>query len=260
MFLHSAADSFVVTPMITRRAQEKRSAIDLFDSRKETGDYRYSKDAASVFDSLRVPASLFAGAAAGEAFALPIAQGDDSFCVSVKLIYALLMISALSLEITAIVVSTLSIGTLTDVQDSSYKSMSDLLFGELELELVTSRLTFLLGLVTFAFGNGLRAWTAFHGTLVGVAALGIIFSGTLICLAFLDELGQTSFGKQGSLLGLPVRFTQLILKRSETSPLFALAVAASIVTTVLIFAGLAQVEELMVQKSSLSNFQFLFPQ
>ena len=87
------------------------------NNNKKRKDYR--KEAIGLFGQIRIPASLFAGAAGAAAFALPIAPGESMKFGIVKRIYYLLMITALSSEIIAVVVATLtgielSIGTDND--------------------------------------------------------------------------------------------------------------------------------------------------
>lgn len=246
----SVANSFVAP---TRRTL--RPVIHLFVEKeailiKKKTHNDYTKGAASVFGNLRVPSALFAGAAAGSAFALPIQTSDDSLSTCLKSVYALLMISCLSCNLTSIVIGTLSISKLATMEEENeddlptYRSLVDFLIGEFELEFTASRTSFITGLVTFAFAIGLRAWITFENPLVGAAGMGIIVSGLLFCFAFLDEIfGQdlTFGGNNRPLVGLPLRCAELITKEAETNEFFAVALAASAITAVLIVAGLSQV-------------------
>lgn len=248
-FCSSVANSFVAP-----RRRTLRPTIHLFVKKeailvKTKTHHDFTKAAASVFGNLRVPSALFAGAAAGSAFALPIQTSDDSLSTCLKSVYALLMISCLSCNLTSIVIGTLSISKLATMEEEdeddlpTYRSLIDFLIGEFELEFTASRTSFITGLVTFAFAIGLRAWITFENPLVGAAGLGIIVSGLLFCFAFLDEIFQdlTFGGNNRPLVGLTLRCAELITEKAETNEFFAVALAASALTAVVIVAGLAQV-------------------
>jgi len=72
----------------------------------------YASEASNLFGNLRVPASLFAGASVGAAFAMPI-DGPEGLKIGlVKRLYALLMISSLACQVVVVVVTTCTMGAL----------------------------------------------------------------------------------------------------------------------------------------------------
>lgn len=208
----------------------------------------YSSEAAALFGNVRIPSALFAGAAAGAAFALPIQGANEGVKLGmIKRVYALLMMGALSCEVTALVVSTLvisSLSTRTLQQQLSQRSTSlrQYLLDYYDLEWITARLHFFFGVLFFLLAVGLRAWITINCYVIAQTALGIILSSLCLCMSFWKRLADDrrnalSFHQQEDNVGgglssnLPVRYWSGILRQALRSPLFLAYLVLAAVTT-----------------------------
>ena len=116
---------------------------------------------------------------------MPLMASADGLKVGVvKRVYAILMIGSLSSQIVTVVTATLAMGSLAVVEPEMTSGVSDLLRRGYDLEWTTARLNFLSGLIMFAVASGLRARVSIACPVFARAALGIIVSATLLCLAF----------------------------------------------------------------------------
>ena len=199
----------------------------------------YRAEASSLFGNVRIPAALFAGASAGAAFAMPLGAADGLKLGLVKRVYALLMMTALSSQIVAVVISTLAVGALATKQSSMTESVAALLKEYYDLEWTGARWHFLSGVLMFVLGIGLRAWVTIHCPIIAVAALGIIASGSLLCTAFMEEMQQGDV--LDGIFKLPFRYMKLLWQRAKGKPLFAMAFAVSAVTNVYILVKLPHI-------------------
>ena len=186
--------------------------------------------ASALFGNIRIPAALFAGASAGAAFAMPLSMQSESLKFGlVKRLYALLMMGALSSEIIAVVVSTVTVASLSARESPKTKSVSDLLEQSYAFEWITARLHFLMGVMYFVLGMGFRAWITIACPIIAKAALGTILSAALLCVAVVMEV-ETTQAFVGNFFTMPWKFTKLFAARAKRKPLFALALALSATT------------------------------
>lgn len=191
----------------------------------------YSGQASALFGMVRIPASLFAGASAAAAFALPIAPTDGVVVGFVKRLYALLMLGALSSQLLAIVVSTTAMATMAYFPHAPTTSLDAFIRKSYDFEWVTILTNFFFGMLSFVFGSGIRAWISIGCPIVAQAALGIIVSSTLLAISFLND----SYSKRGeSLLQLPVAYGKYLLQNARQNPLFAVSVLLLVTTHVYI--------------------------
>jgi len=191
----------------------------------------YGSDAASLFGNLRVPASLFAGASAGAAFAMPIGASESFRHAIVKRAYAVLMMGSLACQILAVIVATLAMGTITTSRPTKAASLGDYIRDNLELEWTTARLHFLSGILLFVVGSGLRAWVSIACSVVALASLGIIASSTLLAFAFISKV---EVGHGGGIFQLAQNYIRLLVGQSRKDPLFAMAFLCSAMTWIYI--------------------------
>jgi hypothetical protein len=218
----------------------------------EKKDYR--KEASGLFGSIRIPASLFAGASASSAFVLPI-LGNESLKIGlVKRIYYLLMIGSLSNEIIAVVIATLTTmellvgGSSADDNITDYfktTSIRELLYDEkyFHLESIAVRFHFWSGILMFLAGLGIRAWVSITCPVIAKASLGIVLSSILFCLAFFQKnLASTnkcyggrsssdvsSRGVRNAFL-IPYEYMKALWAESKKSPIFAIALTMAMIT------------------------------
>ena len=202
-------------------------------------------EASALFGNIRIPAALFAGASAGAAFAMPIAMQSEGVKVGlVKRLYALLMMAALSSEIIAVVVSTVTVASLSARESPKTKTVSELLEQCYEFEWIASRLHFLVGVLYFVLGIGFRAWITISCPVIAKAALGTILSATMLCVAVAMELESTQ-ALVGNLFTLPWRFSKLFVIRARSKPLFTSALALSATTGAYIFFQIPHIVKYM---------------
>ena len=227
----------LTTPL--NRIRQRRAPVFHLESSAVAASVRkdYSSEAAGLFGNVRIPAALFAGAAAGAAFALPLGVSEGSKVGLVKRLYALLMMGSLSSEIVAVVVSTLTLGALS-TQDAprSATSLRGYLGDYYDLEWISAKLHFLGGVLLFSVATGLRAWITIGCPIIARAALGIILSSTLLWLSFWRQLEDDSF--LDGVTKLPVRYVGALWQRSKRSGMFAASLALTIVTTFYIFGNI----------------------
>lgn len=197
----------------------------------------YSGEASGLFGNVRIPAALFAGASAGAAFAMPLGHGAEAFRVAmVKRVYALLMMGSLSSQILAVVIATLAVGSLaTSESKNPTSSVAQLIRDKYHLEWIGTRWHFLSGVLMFVVGLGLRAWVTISCPVFAKAALGVIVSSALLCVAFIEHSQQGGELLDG-FVKLPFKYIQLFLERAKGNPLFALAFVAGAVTNIYILA------------------------
>ena len=200
----------------------------------------FSGETSALFGNIRIPAALFAGASAGAAFSMPISHAaSEGLKVGlVKRIYSFLMIGALASEILAVVISTLAVASLamkpsspsSTIQTSTLSAFIN--SNNYALAWVSARFHFLGGVLAFVSGLGLRAWVTIACPIFARAALGMICSATMLCLAFMQEMGSSSFdggngssgnNLMGNIMTLPLKYLQLFFDKSKSSPIFAVA-------------------------------------
>ena len=193
----------------------------------------YGSEMSALFGNIRIPAALFAGASAGAAFAMPLGTADGLKLGFVKRTYALLMMSALSCQLLAIIVATLSMGTIAVSAESRKAAcLADYIEEYFDLSWVTARWNFLAGIFSFVVGMGIRAWMVVTCPIFGKAALGIIASSTILAVGFVEdnERQRRSNGVSKGLLGLTIRYVISMLKKAAKDPLFAFGCFLSLVT------------------------------
>eukprot|EP00580_Thalassiosira_gravida_P000950 CAMPEP_0201615962 /NCGR_PEP_ID=MMETSP0492-20130828/32691_1 /ASSEMBLY_ACC=CAM_ASM_000837 /TAXON_ID=420259 /ORGANISM="Thalassiosira gravida, Strain GMp14c1" /LENGTH=266 /DNA_ID=CAMNT_0048083793 /DNA_START=26 /DNA_END=826 /DNA_ORIENTATION=- len=188
----------------------------------------YASEASSLFGNLRVPASLFAGASVGAAFAMPIGGPEGLTIGLVKRIYALLMISSLACQTVVVVVSTCTMGALALGAVEKTKSVGDLLELDYSLEWITARFFFLTGTGCFSVGSGIRAWITIGCPIFARASLGMIISATLLSFAFVRDTSR--HGKDKLLHKLPVKFVKLLIQKAKKDWMFALSLLVYSIT------------------------------
>lgn len=208
---------------------------------------KFGPDASSLFANVRIPAALFAGAAAGAAFAMPLAAADTLRVGLVKRVYALSMVGCLSSQLIAIVVSTLALEALSrrrhDQGSSSVvtredppppppRTLSEFIAAHYDLEWTTTKLHFFAGILSFAFGSGIRAWIAIGCPVVAKAALLLIVSATSLAISFLEEGGDggDGSGRPFELVRLSARYFQMLCRKSLKNPWFGVSLALSLLT------------------------------
>jgi len=197
--LSQPATSFTQPTMRTRSAATSLRS----GATQQSGELKdYAGAAGGLFGTYRIPASLFAGASAGAAFAMPILAGEAATLGYVKRIYAALMISSLVCQLQVIVVSTVALERLSRAYDKEV-SVEAFMRRYFDLEWIAVRLNFFVGVLSFVGTSvceksarssvsrpaqvtaiGLRAWQTIACPVVAKITLYTVISGSLTALAF----------------------------------------------------------------------------
>jgi hypothetical protein len=226
----------------------------------------YAAVASALFGNVRIPAALFAGAATASAFAMPLQDGLDGLRVGMaKRLYSIIMMGALSSQIVVVLVTTLAVSSLSTKDAAmSYSSpptttgssLTDFLMDRYELEWLATRIHFFGGVLLFFLGIGLRGYITIECPIVAKAALGVILSSTVLCLAFWRHLddGEVSSASSSTssdarsfpTMGLPWRYCRALWKRSMTSAWFALSMILSMSTLAYIVFSIPHISQYLI--------------
>ena len=210
----------------------------------------YRKDAAELFDNMRVPAALVNGAAVTTAFALVPLPSDPAPIAVFKRVHLLLAVAAIAAELNAIVTATVAINKLSEVDSAPTASVVDLLLSDAyEFSWISVNVQFFAGLFGLAAMVLIRALATMAaspavgrisaclmGAAVllmvavvndGVAQAGVVASGPAQELALPFNTGR-------SLVGLVARYMQLLRKRARRGrPLILVAMALAAIAGLL---------------------------
>jgi hypothetical protein len=226
------------SPLLFNHCGAARSRLQRFKASDEKPALRdYRKDAATLFNNMRVPAALVNGAAVGSAFALVPTPGDPAPIAVFKRVHTLLAIATIASELNAVVTATVAINKLSEVESEPTSSVVSLLLSEgYELPWVAVNVQFFAGLFGLAAMVLIRALA----TMAAVPSVGrisacLMASAVLLMASVVNDgvaktgvvpngpTRQLPFG--GTLFALTYRYMQLLWMRARRSPLVLLAVA-----------------------------------
>ena len=156
----------------------------------------FSGEASNLFNNIRTPAALVAGASFGAAFALQPVTGEAMAVGLVKRIYLLISVSAVSAELIAVLVSSITLGRLGSEgkRSASSGSVVDFLREHYELEWVACQFNFQVGLLGLCAMVGIRAWVAFACPRFGRIACGFVTSALLTMLVLMETCRRRNAG------------------------------------------------------------------
>ena len=175
--------------------------------------------ASGIFSSYRIPAALLAGAAYGGTFSMPLIQSEDLSKQLIKRTYVVIGLATVCAELLAVVVSTcaidkIAVGDKTDLIHPTNSSLREYLDSNFELEWVSLRVNFILGLLGFCIMAGLRAWCFLSCPVFSRVSIGIIATSIFLVLAMMTEALTTS----RDLVHLSQRYASLIWRRMVGLP------------------------------------------
>ena len=171
----------------------------------------FSGEASNLFNNIRTPAALVAGATFGAAFALQPTSGEAMAIGLCKRIYLLISVGAVSAELIAVLVSSITLGRLGSEgrRSSASGSVVDYLREHYELEYVATQFNFQVGLLGLCAMLGIRAWVTFSCPRFARIAVGFVTSALLTMLAFM----KTESEQHTTLAAMAVRYVQLMLDK-----------------------------------------------
>ena len=178
----------------------------------------FSGEASNLFNNVRTPAALVAGASFGAAFALQPVSGEAMAMGLCKRVYLLISVSAVSAELIAVLVSSITLGRLGSEgkRSASSGSVVDFLREHYELEFVATQFNFQIGLLGLCAMLGIRAWVAFSCPRFSRIACGIVTSALLTMLALMQTPGDKCWAKAdkcSGLVAMGVRYVQLLVEK-----------------------------------------------
>ena len=173
----------------------------------------FGADASSLLNNVRTPAALVAGATFGAIFALQPSATDSMAIGVAKRFHLLIGVGALSAELIAVLVSSITLTRLgmegkTSAADGS---VMDFLYEHYELELLATELNFQLGLLGLCTMVGIRAWVTFSCPRFAKIAAGFIAAAVLTMLSFMSERQHV---KDASLIGMAARYIFLLCEKA----------------------------------------------
>ena len=217
-------------PLLTAQSATQRLRFELI-AQAPSQDFR--AEASNMFNNVRTPAALVAGACFGAVFALQPTATDAPLVGLAKRIHMLIGVSAFSAELISVLVSSISLGSLGTrprariLEESPPTCVHEFIEGAYELEWVTTQFNFLVGLLGLAAMVGIRAWVAFSCPLFGKIAVGFVASALLTMLSFAQ---QSRDERHSSIGAMGVRYIQLLLAKAvrERSLLTSLALVVGL--------------------------------
>lgn len=201
----------------------------------------FRKDAATLFDNLRVPAAIVNTAAIGSAFSLRPLSSDLPVIAVVKRCHTLLAVSSIGSELLAIVTATVAINKLSEVESAPTTSVVELLLSEdYEFSWISVNVQFFAGLFGLASMVLLHAcvWGAAHSPTIGRVSAYIMVSSVCLMASVINEgTSRPGVVASGPNQNLPFgrtlswRYVQLLSKRARRAPLVLLGLFFALLAT-----------------------------
>ena len=183
---------------------------------------QYSGAAAGLFNNMKTPASILAGALIGTGFLSPLPKAKKGEHNAVRTMRKLhLVVAAMSFcsELLSVMWATVAVNKLTETVVAPASSAFALLKRDFELPWIATNAHFVLGMYGFMAMIGLRVFLL-SPNLFGAAAAGWAMSGLALMVAIVNR-GVASGGGDGSNLGLSVwaliaRYAVLLTKQATS--------------------------------------------
>jgi hypothetical protein len=210
--------SLCLTPSFgLRQARTRTRTYHLGDVKR--GEPDFSAAASGIFSSYRIPAALLAGAAYGGTFSTPLNMNDNLSKQLSKRSFVVVGLATVCAELLAVVVSTcaidkIAVGDKMLLSSPNSSSLREYLDMNFELEWVSLRVNFILGLLGFAVMCGLRAWCFLSCPVFSRVSIGIITTAIFLMVALMTEALTTS----RDLVHLCQRYAFLIWVRCAGRP------------------------------------------
>jgi len=183
---------------------------------------QYAPAAISLFNNMKLPATILAGAMIplGLAAPLKLEEDDDSKLTRIlRRIYPVAVMIALSSELISVMWATVTVNQLTENKVPLAASVWDLLRQEYELEWAAVNAHFVLGMFGFMWIIGTRAYFVAQKGPLGLSVAGIASSGLLTLVSIVNRGIAAGGGKAehtfgGTIIGLVSNYVSLLLKRA----------------------------------------------
>jgi hypothetical protein len=228
----------------------------------------YTSEAISLFNNMKLPASIIAGAIVPLGFLSPLqlqGEPDDSVWEKrIRKMYQVLSVVTLATELIAVMAATVATNGLTERTIAPANSVWHLLQRDFELEWSMVNTHFVIGMLGFLVLIGSRAYFMAHKGLLGKSALGAAVSALALMISIVnrgvaaggghDASTGTALRYGSSIFALARRYTTLLLGRALSRKTFGPMEVLSVMTlTVSLIGGLRavwKVEESTVEDAS----------
>ena len=200
----------------------------------------YAGDVAGLFNNMKTPASILAGAILPIGFLAPLPEPERWRCgklTLVKRLYNIVATASLVSELLSVMWATVAVNKLAETAVAPTASAWDLIQRDYNLAWAGCNAHFVIGMMGFMALIGTRAWLSAAGTPFGLAAAGMATSGLMLMTAIVNRgvaAGGGAAGQQygGTVLALIWSYTRLLLRQATSVASFgplelgAVAVAA----------------------------------
>ena len=167
----------------------RRTHPPLLTAAAPTGVKQFDGAASAVFNNLRIPAALVAGAAFGGAFGLQLNSADAFALALAKRAYVVIAVMALASELLVVVTATCALDAMNRADSLVPAETLSCWFERngLELENLVCTVHFFFGVLGLTAMVGLRAWITISCARIAKGTLGLIASVVLIMISMLNR-------------------------------------------------------------------------
>ena len=167
----------------------RRTHPPLLTAAAQTGVKQFDGAASAVFNNLRTPAALVAGAAFGGAFGLQLNSADAFALALAKRAYVVIAVMALASELLVVVTATCALDAMNRADWLVPAETLSCWFERngLELENLVCTVHFFFGVLGLTAMVGLRAWITISCARIAKGTLGLIASVVLIMISMLNS-------------------------------------------------------------------------
>lgn len=248
--------SFVVTPKVVGKTSSSTRA-DILSRKAALCDY--GPAAASLFNNMKLPASIIGGAMIPIGFAAPLKfeadEGDGKFAIFLRKFYPFIAVLSLCSELLSVMWATVAVNQLTENEVAAASSVWALIHRDFALPWAATNAHFVMGMLGFIWVISSRVYFIAAKGGLGASAAGMAMSAMMLITSIVNRGvaagggGNMRFG--GSILALLRTYTCLLLKRSFSLKSFGvleigavgLAIGCLFNTLRIIFRDLQEVKD-----------------
>lgn len=167
----------------------RRTHPPLLTAAAQTGVKQFDGAASAVFNNLRTPAALVAGAAFGGAFGLQLNSADAFALALAKRAYVVIAVMALASELLVVVTATCALDAMNRADSLVPAETLSCWFERngMELENLVCTVHFFFGLLGLTAMVGLRAWITISCARIAKGTLGLIASVVLVMISMCNR-------------------------------------------------------------------------
>ncbi|GKY98267.1 hypothetical protein MPSEU_000784400 [Mayamaea pseudoterrestris] len=199
---------------------------------------QYGPDAISLFNNMKTPASIIAGALMPLGFLNPLPMKNEekpegSFKRGLRLSYQVVAMLSLLSELISVMWATVAVNQLTEMQIAPAESVWHLLIRDFNVPWLGTNAHFVFGMLGFAYMLACRTYFHYDGGRMGTGIAGLAFSGLLLMISIVNR-GVSSGSGQGLRYGRHVgglfySYVVKLMQRAFTARTFGPLEVGSIV-------------------------------